>query len=290
MPEADAEGRDLARDLAEGLDHRLHHRRVAGAVRDEQAVRPQGADVGRRRGVGQEVDIAVALHQVAVDVALGAAVDGGDLEARTRGPTARSRLGLHEQPAAGRPLPERLLVASAAARRHLRGEVGTGHRGNRPRAGHEVKVGRIRERNRGNHAAHRPAHAEATDQGARIDAFDRGDSRVRQPVGQATGGALVRHDRRQLAHHEAGDAGRRALDVLGGHAVVAHLGGGHGQDLARVGQVRERLLVAAHGGVEHDLARAFEVLEGTTERATVEDRPVLKGEASQFRRGHSPEV
>ena len=63
----------------------------------------------------------------------------------------------------------------------------------------------------------------------------------------------------------------------------------HGAALERLGS-RLVIVEGEAARVLSDLARAFEVLEGTTERATVEDRPVLKGEASQFRRGHSPEV
>jgi hypothetical protein len=82
----------------------------------------------------------------------------------------------------------------------------------------------------------------------------------------------------------------RALDVLGRDAVVSDLGRGHREDLTRVREIRQRLLVTAHGGVEDDFAHTLEITEGSAEGTSVEDRPVLKGEAREFRGGRGARV
>ena len=60
---------------------------------------------------------------------------------------------------------------------------------------------------------------------------------------------------RQVAHHDAPAVhGRRRLVVRGVGAVVADVGAGERDDLPGVGRVGDHLLVAAHGGVEDELA------------------------------------
>ena len=51
-----------------------------------------------------------------------------------------------------------------------------------------------------------------------------------------------------------GRTGRRLSSSAGGHAVVADVGVGEGDDLPGVGRVGDDLLVAGQHGVEHDLA------------------------------------
>jgi hypothetical protein len=94
VAEANAEGRNLACDFAKRPDDRFNDRRVAGAIRDEETVGPQGANFGRGCGVRQEVNVAIAFDEVAVDVPLRAAIDRDDLETRSwRATCGTSRTG-----------------------------------------------------------------------------------------------------------------------------------------------------------------------------------------------------
>jgi hypothetical protein len=158
------------------------------------------------------------------------------------------------------------------------------------RARHELEVARVGKRRRGNHAAHGAAGAEAPHERAGVDAVNRGNSRLFKPIRQPARGAMVRHDLRKLAHHEAGHARGRALDIFRRDAVISDLGGRHREDLPGVREIRQRFLVAAHRGVEDDFAHPFEIAKGSAKGTSVEDRPVLKGEAREFRRRHGARV
>ena len=57
-----------------------------------------------------------------------------------------------------------------------------------------------------------------------------------------------------LLHHQAARGDRGGLDVLGVGADIADMREGEGDDLAGIGRVGQRLLVAGHAGVEADLA------------------------------------
>ena len=70
VTEADAEQRDLADEPAHDLRHALHRGRVAGAVRQEDAVGIAGEDVGRGRGRGHHLDVTPRADEVAQDRAL----------------------------------------------------------------------------------------------------------------------------------------------------------------------------------------------------------------------------
>ena len=103
-------------------------------------------------------------------------------------------------------------------------------------------------------AAHRAGVADVAHERPRVDAGDRRHAAVAQPVEPpALGGRAVlvvaglAHDRR--ARVDAVGLHRRGAD-----AVVADVRVGEGDQLARVGGVGHRLLVARHRGVEDDLA------------------------------------
>ena len=105
-------------------------------------------------------------------------------------------------------------------------------------------------------AAHRAAVAQAADERAGVDAGDRGDAAVAQPVEPAAlGGGRVLAVL-GVAHDDASRVDPVGLHRLGGDPVVADQRIGEGDDLPRVAGVGDRLLVAGHRGVEDDLARS----------------------------------
>src|SRR6187549_3305506 len=80
MPEANTENRLFTEQTAHAVDSVGQGGGVAGAVRKEDAVR-----VERERGLGRGVgghdrDLEAAVDQAAQDVALGAVVEGDDVE------------------------------------------------------------------------------------------------------------------------------------------------------------------------------------------------------------------
>ena len=113
----------------------------------------------------------------------------------------------------------------------------------------EAAIGRERQ-----HAGRRAAVADAHRQRARVHASQAGDPARPQPGVQVLRRAPVRRLGNVLLHHQAacGDGG--GLDVLGVGADVADMREGEGDDLAGIGRVGQRLLVAGHAGVEADLA------------------------------------
>ena len=103
-------------------------------------------------------------------------------------------------------------------------------------------------------APHRAAVADVAHERPRVDAGDRrtpqSASQSSQPpsaVGRVL--AVLR-----LAHDHRAGVDAVGLHRLGADAVVADQRVGEGDDLARVGGVGDRLLVAGHRGVEDDLA------------------------------------
>src|SRR5213079_2060210 len=72
----------------------------------------------------------------------------------------------------------------------------------------------------------------------------------------------------QVAHDDAATEGTPALVVGVGHAVVADVGVGEGDDLAGVGRVGDDLLIAGQHGVEDDLTRGDAVRRHRTDGTT----------------------
>ena len=103
-------------------------------------------------------------------------------------------------------------------------------------------------------AAHRARVADVADERAGVDAGDRRDAAVAQPVQPAALGAgrVLAVDR--LAHDRRARVDAVGLHRLGADAVVADVRVGEGDELAGEGRVGHRLLVAGHAGREDDLA------------------------------------
>jgi hypothetical protein len=201
---------------------------------------------------------------VAEDVALGAAVEGDDVQ-------AVAALLVAE-------LPRPLVLVPRVRRVRFDGldPVGAAHVAHVRRALDEL---RVVQQFGGQHTVHGAFNAELADQRAGVDPLDAHDVVLPQVLVEAHVGPVVRVDRRQLLHDESRDVRAAAFDVLAVDAVVADQRVGHRDDLPLVGRVGEDLLVAGHRGVEDDLALGRAV---RPERAAGEDGPVLQRKLRHF--------
>ena len=194
------------------------------------------------------MDVEAGSDEAAEDRGLGAEVIGGDAVLRGTG------LGLVEVRARDG---EGLAVAGGGVVviRGLAGDVldEVGADGAGPGAG-ALEGFLIGDAFGGEAGLHHAGGAELLGERAGVDAFDAGDTVLREPGAQVGGGAPVGDDRRKVAHDETGDVRAGGFEVVFVDAVVADLRGRHGDDLAEVGGIREDLLVAGHARIEHDFA------------------------------------
>ena len=268
VAEADAEDRHVLLD--QRLDGRhgviAGRRRIAGAVRQEDAIGIVGEDVlgaGRRRH--QDHPGAFAGHPTQ-DVALGAVVDGDD---------GVARLGLGG--VAGIPDPGLLVPDHRFGARSLLGEIeadkaAPGGGARLQGVDIELAVRLVRD-----HGVHGTLFADQRGEGAGVDARQGDDTAVLEPGIEVAGGAIVRRLGHIGPEDRADRAGRIGRDqillVLVIGADIADMREGEGDDLPRIGGIGEDLLIAGEGGVEAHLAldRA-----GGAETETVNDRPVCQ--------------
>ena len=225
VAEANAEDRHLSDEFADRVHRVVHHGRIAGPVRQEHPGGLHREDIGRRRGCGHHGHPA-ERGEVIDDRELDAEVVGDDV-AVTTADGVRGRRG------------------------HLSDEVHT------IRAG----LGDGRGTQRGHiGAAEGPAHracvAEQPGQAPRVDGGDAADAVARQHRGEMGLGAMIRLPASQIAHDHAPAERPAGLEIGERGAVVADVGVGERDDLARVAGVCEDLLIAAQHGVEHHLATA----------------------------------
>ena len=109
---------------------------------------------------------------------------------------------------------------------------------------------------------------------ARIDAVDAGYAVLLQVVVKALLAPPVA-GRGQVADYESGQKKGAAFHVRAIDSVISDLRGGEGDELPGVGRVGEDFLIAAHAGVEHDLAER--IFRGA-KRDAVEHRSVRQRE------------
>ena len=128
----------------------------------------------------------------------------------------------------------------------------------------------------GDGAHHHAVRAQVARQRARVDAGDRRHAGPGKVLVEASEALPVRGQVGQLADDEAAHLDASALVVAGVEAVVALQRVGHRQDLAAVGGVGKRLLVASHRGVEDHLAGGR---DGRAEAIALEDAAVREDEA-----------
>ena len=262
MAEADPEHGHRLDQLPRALHRVFHGSRVAGAVGEEHAVRLHGQDLAGGRRRGDDGDVEAEVDEAAEDVPLGAEVVGHALEAVPR-PGA-----LH--------LGERLVVGRGplvglGAGDHARqvppvgggGALGLGHEGR----GVAVLGAQ--------HESERALLADGLRELAGVHAVDGDDPVTVEPVLEGLGGAVVRRHRGELLHDEGLRPAPGGLHVLVGDAVVADERIGHHDPLARVGGVREDLLVAGHGRVEDEVTAD---LTARADGTALDDQSVLQRE------------
>ena len=174
-----------------GVDGVADGCRVAGAVREEDAVGLVAQDLLGRRGAGHDRDLAADLRQAAEDVPLHAEVEGDDVLRRPAAPAARARRTAPKpsvpverlRPARPRCTRSRpTMPGQACAFVHQRGVVEVGGRED---------------------AVHRPADAQPADQGPGVDALDADDVAGLQVVVEVAVDA-------EVARHAASARGRRS--------------------------------------------------------------------------------
>ena len=136
----------------------------------------------------------------------------------------------------------------------LLGQRGPGHLG---RGEHALEQpGRV-GLGGGDADAHGAALAQVAGQRAGVDAADADHALLAQVVVEgADRPPAARHPGR-VAHDVPADPDATRLGVVVVHAGVADVRSGHHHDLPVVRRVGERLLVAAHAGVEHRLAEGL---------------------------------
>ena len=245
MPNSGSLDRD---ELARRLDGVVDRRRIAGAVRQEDAVGLQREHLGAGVVAGTTVTRQPTSRSRRRMFALDAEVVGDDVVALGRRSAALARRG---GPPAG-------LVPLVAAR-------GRSPRGTRSRPSSDGCLrarARPAPRRRSStarvmSAALRAAVADAARERARVDARDARDAVLGAAARRAMPGRASSTPRGDSSRTTKPGAPRaRRLEVLGVDADVADLGRGHGDDLPAVRRIGQHLLVAGDRGVEDDLAGA----------------------------------
>ena len=263
VTEADSEeGQTGVQKTANGLDGVRARLRVARPVGQEDTVRQKRKnDLSGRLG-GHDGDPATAVGEHAQNVALDAEVVSHDVARAGR--ALRLRVAAPERPGASTP---GTLVSA-------RDDLG------------QVHARQARERLRASQGFV-GASVRACRDAARLCAFFANQPRQPPRVqisdcdgatrGEVLGQGLLvpptRMRRGAVPDHESGGPDTRRLDIFGIDARVADVRIGQRDDLPRIGRVGEDLLVAGHGGVEHDLADRE---PGCTNGPATEDRSIFQ--------------
>ena len=276
VSQADAEDGDAAEELGDDLADAADGVRVAGAVREEDAVGMQAQHVARRRRRRDDADAATGADQVPEDVELDAEVVRDDelwLAAAPGGGFLRPRVATAETP---RPL---VPVVRLGARDLLH-EVAADESRRLLRLPDEPLGVQVDARQ---HRLLRADVADVTHEGARVDALDRGDPVPREVRAEPLLGPPRRGRLTVLAHDEATHVRPARLDVLAVHADVADLRVRHRHELPLVRRVGQDLLVPGHAGVEDELAHGLGL---RAEGAAAKHRTVGQGEQRRARAAH----
>ena len=258
MPEADAEDRRPAHEPADAFMHIGQRRWIAGTVGKKHAVRFQCEHVGGGCRRGHDLHFETLLPQAAQDVALHAEIVGDDVVLHRRQLLENlavfrdlniRAVAFHDRPRAAQRVVRVPFVGGT--RRHFFHKIRAGH--GRRRLGPRHGLLR-RDVLRREAALHRAARAQMLRQRPRVDALDAGDAPLFQILVERPARPPVARHRAQLLNDISAHMHRRALVVERVHAVVADLRRGHGHDLPAVRRIGQHLLVAAHRGIEANLA------------------------------------
>ena len=255
MAHADAEDRQFAAQLPDQLDHGRHVLRVAGTVRQHDAVGTEGHDLLQRRVERHDRHVAAHAVQLADDVVLDAAVDRHHVV---------FVVGDARHPA----------FLAAHARNHVVGKGVLAHFAER------LFEGRVRAGD--NHLLGAFVTDDAR-QGAGVHAPDRGNVMLLEDLVQGLRIAEVARRVVVLAHDHAADGRRFGLVILVGHTVVADQRVGHHDHLIRIRRIGHDLLIPHHRGIEDDLVDGLAV---GAETVSVELATVLQD--NFFRKSFHP--
>ena len=266
MPQADAEDRFAAQQVADRLLGIVQGLGIAGAVREEHPVGPASQHVFGRCRARQDRHAAAHVEQVPGDVPLHAVIQCDDVR-RTGRQRGRRSIG-RVQPG---PRAERLGPLDRPRGNHLADQVAADQAGAGIRLGHQAGVVQVDARQ---DALHGAANANAADQCPGVDPLE-GDDAVRGQVAvQLALGAEVARSAAQFPHDEPRQVRLVALDVLGRDAVVADLRIGHRNDLPAIAGIGQDLLISGHRRVEADFPVDF---TGRPEGRSGEDGSVFQG-------------
>ena len=237
MAEADADHRLAADQFADRRGDRLHRSRVSGTVGQEEQVGIAAHHFAGRGLAGQQCDPAVAFQELVDDRGLDSGVERHDVRSLS-------------------------VVFDRGFRGDLGSEVGSGHRWlGFDRGSRLVDTCRCRK----DPAPHRAPVADVTDQGPGVDPGDRPDSVCLEPVEPATFGGRGIGMVPGFAHDHAAGMGPARLHRPVRNPVVADHRIGEGDDLAGVGGIGDRFLVAGHRRVEDHFADP--AFQGTAEQS-----------------------
>ena len=106
----------------------------------------------------------------------------------------------------------------------------------------------------GDACPHGSASAEVAGEGTRVDALNALDAVFFQISGKVGIRAPIADDRAEFFDHEAAHLRLVALHIDVIHAVISDFRIGHRHNLAAIGRIGEDFLIAAHRGVEANLA------------------------------------
>ncbi len=253
VAEADAEDRHVrAEQLAHRLDGGVGRSRVARAVGQEHGVSTGRLDPLGRGRRGQHVRRDAPLGHPVRRHRLDAVVERGD----------------------GEPVLADGVDPVGLRRGDLGRQVGAAHL---RRVDHLAQQGFAVEIGRRHDAPHRAPLAQVPGERPGVDAADADDALGLELVVQRALRAPVGRPAGRIAHDVAGHPDAARLVVLVVDAGVADVRGGLHDDLAVVGRIGQRLLIAGHRGREDRLA---ERLAPRAVRLAGERAPVLEDEQS----------
>ena len=217
--------------------------RIAGAVGEEDRIGIVGQDVVCRSSGGHDGDLGTLIGEAAQNVALGAVIDGDDVE-----------FWVFQRAVADIPLPAGLVPVIGLGSGDFLGEVKTFKAGEGVEFGGNGAFVELAGRLMDDDAIGHALFADQCGQGPSVDASDADDVALLEPGIELFGSAVVGRVGNVGLEHDAADAREgghvHRLDVVVIGADIADMGKGEGDDLPGIGGVGEHFLITGHGGVE----------------------------------------
>ena len=245
MTQADAEQRLAARQELLDLRHREPpgRRRIARAVRQEDAVRLERQDLLGRGGRRHHRHPQVEAGERAEDVALDSIIDGDHMMPAVLEATVAVRIA-----------PDGFVPRVALTAGNLGCEVHALHARRRARHLRQLRQVRIPVAGEAQGGGLGAGIAQAAGDAPRVDPGDPDQAARLEPAIEMLRGAEVRGLGDRRPQHDAAGVAVGGFDIFGVGADVADVRKGEGDQLAGVGRIGQDLLVAGHGRVEHELA------------------------------------